>query len=478
MSLGPGDLIDNKYRIVKLIGEGGMGSVHEGENVRIRRRVAIKVLHAHAANNADALTRFEREAQAAGHIGSDHIMEVLDVGVLADGDRYMVMEFLDGEPLSSRIRSAGSLTPQHLVPLLRQALSGLDAAHKAGIIHRDLKPDNIFIVREKAGKTDFVKLIDFGISKFNVLGGDMAMTSTGAVMGTPYYMSPEQAKGSRSVDARSDIYSMGVIAFEALTGQVPFDGSTFNELMFKIVLAEPPQLKLLRPDLDPAFVAIVEKMMARDANARYQTCKEVVAALDGWANQGQPVPIAAATVVSPTAKAAPAAVAPAGAAPATVGTSSTWATSQVDSLPKKSLAPVFVVGGATLLLLGGVALAVAKLTGSDDESVAAGAASSNAPSASAARGTPAAAPPTVTADQPVSAQEPAPPAASAPPLASSALAPAASADLAAKDPTVDKARPARAPSRSARVGGSTPSSPPKAATPSSNGPAKAREFGY
>src|SRR6188508_892127 len=341
MSLRPGELIDNKYRIVRLIGEGGMGSVHEGENIRIKRRVAIKVLHKQDTNHEAAMLRFEREAQAAGRIGSDHIMEVLDLGMLADGDRYMVMEYLDGEPLSSRIRNAGRLTPHQLLPLLRQALSGLGAAHKAGIIHRDLKPDNIYIVHEKAGKSDFVKLIDFGISKFNVLGGDMAMTSTGAVMGTPYYMSPEQAKGSRSVDARSDIYSMGVIAFEALTGQVPFDGSTFNELMFKIVLADPPQLKLLLPEMDPAFAAIVEKMMARDADARHQTTAEAMAALDAWASgaQGQATFVSAPAPVvhrEPTPAVLPGSAA-GGLSPATVGTGSTWATSQVDGIPKRSL---------------------------------------------------------------------------------------------------------------------------------------------
>lgn len=470
MSLRPGDLIDNKYRIVRLIGEGGMGSVHEGENVRIKRRVAIKVLHKHAADNEAALTRFEREAQAAGHIGSDHIMEVLDVGVLADGDRYMVMEFLDGEPLSSRIRNAGSLTPQHLVPLLRQALSGLDAAHKAGIIHRDLKPDNIFVVREKAGKTDFVKLIDFGISKFNVLGGDMAMTSTGAVMGTPYYMSPEQAKGSRSVDARSDIYSMGVIAFEALTGQVPFDGSTFNELMFKIVLAEPPQLKLLRPDIDPAFAALVEKMMARDPEARYATCKEVIAALDTWTNTGQAVPVAAPTVVSPTANAAPPGVAPGAMSPATVGTSSTWATSQVDQIPKRSLAPVFAVGALGLLVLGGIALAVVKLTGSDDASVGASAASSTPAAATSGM---VESPPKAPEVEPVA---PAGPASAPTPISEppASAAPQASAEVAPSEPSRPKTPAARAPARTtARV-----TSPPKPATPTSNAPPKGREFGY
>src|SRR4051812_5696225 len=198
MSLEIGQILDGKYRIVRVIGEGGMGAVYEGENVRIRRRVAIKVLHAATATNAEAVQRFEREAQAAGRIGSDHILEVLDLGTLPNNDRFMVMEFLDGEPLSVRIQRKGRLEPRELGPLTRQVLAGLSAAHAAGIIHRDLKPDNIYILKEKAGTVDYVKIIDFGISKFQPLTGEgMNMTRTGTVMGTPYYMSPEQANGSR-----------------------------------------------------------------------------------------------------------------------------------------------------------------------------------------------------------------------------------------------------------------------------------------
>src|SRR5688572_4085479 len=163
--LSTGDIIDGKYRIVRPLGEGGMGAVYEGENTRIHRRVAIKVLHSNVAEQQEAVQRFEREAQAAGRIGSEHIVEVLDLGTLANGDRYLVMEYLEGDSLSSRIKNKGRITPQELCPVAYQLLEGLAAAHGAGIIHRDLKPDNVYLLKSRAGKPDFVKLLDFGISK-------------------------------------------------------------------------------------------------------------------------------------------------------------------------------------------------------------------------------------------------------------------------------------------------------------------------
>lgn len=282
MSLNIGDIIDGKYRIVRLLGEGGMGSVFEGENIRIHRQVAIKILHSSVAESVDAVQRFEREAQAAGRIGSDHIVEVLDLGDLPGGDRYMVMEFLEGEALNDRIRNRGRLAPREAAAIVIQLLEGLRAAHDAGIVHRDLKPENVFLLKNKGGRKDFVKIVDFGISKFSSLGGEFSMTRTGAVMGTPYYLSPEQAKGERSLDHRADLYAVGVILYEAVAGAVPFDGETFNELLFKIVLEPVKPLSTVAPDIDPAFSSIVNKAMARSPDARYQSAVELQNALSSW----------------------------------------------------------------------------------------------------------------------------------------------------------------------------------------------------
>lgn len=284
MNLQPGQIIADKYRIVRQIGQGGMGSVYEGENARIHRKVAIKTLHSQVAGKGDILERFEREAQAAGRIGSEHIVEVLDLGDLPDGSRFMVMEFLEGSTLGERIVKQGRIPPRDLVGILSQLLDGLGAAHAAGIIHRDLKPANVFLLSSRAGRADFVKILDFGVSKFNVMSSDeMSMTRTGAVMGTPYYMSPEQAKGARAIDTRSDLYSIGVIIYEAITGQVPFNAQTFNELIFKIALESPPPPEQFVPNLDPAFGVLMRKAMARDPAERFQTAGELKEAMLAWA---------------------------------------------------------------------------------------------------------------------------------------------------------------------------------------------------
>lgn len=397
MSLNTGEIIDGKYRIVRLIGEGGMGSVYEGENTLIHRRVAIKVLHAGLAESGEAVMRFEREAQAAGRIGSEHIVEVLDLGLLPNKDRYMVMEFMDGDNLRDRIAARGRMSPTELYPVACQILEALAAAHGAGIIHRDLKPDNVFLLKSRGGRTDFIKLLDFGISKFSQLGGDsgMSMTRTGSVMGTPYYMAPEQAKGARDIDHRVDLYAVGVILYEALTGQVPFNADTFNELLFKIVLEQPPPIEQVVPDIDPNFANIVRTGMARDRAERYATAQQFREALDAWAS-GQPVTAPAGAVLTP-AGGAQALTTPAGAmtagagrapSPATIArnaasqgpqtpTPGAWSQTGApgaEALPapkKKTGAIVAVAALAGLLVVGGAAWAIKSSSDSANATAAA-----------------------------------------------------------------------------------------------------------
>lgn len=293
MPLEIGEIIDGKYAIVGLLGAGGMGSVYEAENVLIHRRVAIKVLSAEVAGEEQFARRFEREAQAAGRIGSDHIVEVLDLGTLPTGERYMVMEYLQGESLRDRMVREGALATEELVPIMLGLLAGLEDAHAAGIIHRDLKPDNIFLTNDRE-QGDFVKIVDFGVSKFMDIGDDV--TTTGMTLGTPRYMAPEQAKGEKDIDFRADIYSVGVILFRALAGRPPFLADTYNELMFKVVLEDPPKLTEIVEGADPVLSGIADRAMRRDRDARYASAKEMADELRTWLlDQGHPLPIRAAT---------------------------------------------------------------------------------------------------------------------------------------------------------------------------------------
>jgi serine/threonine protein kinase len=290
-----GQLIDKKYRVDRLLGQGGMGAVYEGYHTLIDRRVAIKVLLPAAASSEQGSVRFEREVRATGRIGNDHIVEVYDVGMLPDGSRYMVSEFLDGETLASRL-THGPLPPSVVAELTIQLLDGLGAAHATGIIHRDLKPENLFLVKQKAGRSDFLKIIDFGISKFEADDlSAMSMTATGTVLGTPYYLSPEQARGNRDIDHRSDLYTVGVIMYEATTGNVPLQAESFNELLFKIALETPPSLAEVAPGIDAAFSQVVARAMARAREDRFQSAQDMAQALAAWLGRqsGLAVPSAA-----------------------------------------------------------------------------------------------------------------------------------------------------------------------------------------
>ena len=280
-----GDVIDEKYRLVKLIGEGGMGLVFEAEHMVIKRRLALKCLHTALASNKNIVERFVCEAQAAAAIGSEHIIEVTDGGRSDDGSPYLVMEYLEGEDLASLLRRQGRLAPERAVELAIQACEGLGAAHGAKIVHRDLKPENLW-VESKPDGSDWVKVLDFGIAKFQ----DLSLTPTDATMGTPYYMAPEQAERATQVDERSDVYALGVILYEMLAGRRPFEGDSIKEIMAQILFEEAPPLAEVAPALPQELVQIVTRAMSREPAVRYSSMAALAEALGAETSYVTPPP--------------------------------------------------------------------------------------------------------------------------------------------------------------------------------------------
>ena len=272
-TFAPGTLLAGKFRVIRRLGEGGMGSVYEIEHELTKHRRALKMLHAAMAAMPSIVERFLREASAAGRVGNPHIAETFDAGVLETGEPYLVMELLRGEPLSSRV-ARGPLLLHEVVDLIGQACVGVAAAHAAGIVHRDLKPDNLFVV-DVDGRP-FVKILDFGISKFDsAQTGGMALTKEGAAMGTPYYMSPEQIRGVGNLDARADVYALGVILYECLAGKRPFESDVLTHLAILIHAGEHQPLEQIRHDLPPGFADLVRHAMASDREKRMQSALEL-----------------------------------------------------------------------------------------------------------------------------------------------------------------------------------------------------------
>ena len=271
-----GQTIGGKYVVRSVLGEGGMGTVFEAEHAALGRSVAIKVLHPQQAKRAVAVKRFHQEARAAGAIGHPNICEVYDLGTLDDGSPYLVMEKLTGETLADRVAREGGLPFLDVVDTLNEVLSALTAAHDKGIVHRDIKPENVFLTR-RVGAAPVAKLLDFGVSKIMTHGGgddELALTRTGMVMGTPFYMSPEQARGDRDLDARVDIYGCGVMMYETLTGRRPFRASNYNALLVQILSAQPAPARELRGDLPVGFDRVIQKAMRRARDERYHTATD------------------------------------------------------------------------------------------------------------------------------------------------------------------------------------------------------------
>ena len=273
----------DKYRLTRQIGKGGMGVVYEAEHRDLGKRVAIKLMLEKYAQDGEATARFHREARAASRIGNPHIIDVIDTGTAPDGRAFVVMELLNGMPLSQVIELSGSIPPWRAVQIMRQVLRAVGAAHAKGIIHRDLKPDNIFIVNDGGEQHDFVKLLDFGISKIVDLEEQVAftkLTTTGVVMGTPLYMAPEQAMG-HPIERYADIYACGVILYEMLAGRPPFEGQTYAVLVAKLLTQPPPLLSTLKPGLPNAMVAAVHRALEKEPKDRFASAEQFLLALPG-----------------------------------------------------------------------------------------------------------------------------------------------------------------------------------------------------
>ena len=280
-----GRTIDGKYRIDALLGKGGMGAVFRAENTRIGKPVAIKILVRAYERGSESERRFSREARIVGSLGHPNIVEIFDLGALEDGAPYQVMELLEGRTLAERIRREGALEVDEALDVADQVLSALGAAHQRGIVHRDLKPDNVFLATR--GGVPVVKLLDFGISK-NLAREDetLSLTRPGAVVGTPYYLSPEQAKGD-PIDHRADIWSMGVVLYETLTGALPFQAENYNRLMMQILTTRPRPLRERRASIPEDVEAFVLRALAFDAAGRFQGAAEMRRAIRALRGRAQ-----------------------------------------------------------------------------------------------------------------------------------------------------------------------------------------------
>jgi tRNA A-37 threonylcarbamoyl transferase component Bud32 len=296
--LTSGQSIGN-YRILAKIGTGGMGAVYLAEHPLIGKKVALKVIHRELAGNREVVQRFFQEARAVNKIGNEHIVEIHDFGVTPENDHFYIMEYLEGHTL------AGVLAHEKLLPTMRalhigaQIASALAAAHAAGVIHRDLKPDNIMLMT-RLGDPDFVKVLDFGLAKMFAAGGAAVNTAIGVLLGTPQYMSPEACESKRDIDHRTDIYALGILLFQMMTGVLPFDGETMGEVLVKQVTALPPAPRGLNPAIPPSVEQVLLRCLAKPVDMRFPTMQALRdALLDPEAYLRASPPIAPARSVAP-----------------------------------------------------------------------------------------------------------------------------------------------------------------------------------
>ncbi len=268
-----GQVIGN-YKLISKLGEGGMGVVYLGEHPVIGKKVAMKAIHPELARNPEVVSRFVMEAKAVNQIGHEHIVDIGDFGNTPDGDFYFIMEYLQGESLADRLKREIVMSKNRALSIAAQVADALGASHDHGIIHRDLKPENIFLITRR-GNPDFVKVLDFGLAKLTQTEEKVThKTRAGSVMGTPYYMSPEQGEGKVQIDHRADIYSLGIILFEMLTGKVPFGGEGYGEIIVKHITHQAPSARKINPAISASVEMVLFQALAKDREDRFQTMHE------------------------------------------------------------------------------------------------------------------------------------------------------------------------------------------------------------
>jgi eukaryotic-like serine/threonine-protein kinase len=443
-----GTVLGEAYRLTREIGRGGMGAVYEGVHLRLNRRVAIKLMARELSANAEALARFRREAEVTSQLGHPHIVQVFDFGEAPTGEPYLVMEFLEGEDLDGRIRRVGRLSTAATAHIIKQVASALSATHAKGIVHRDLKPANVFVLAVE-GETDFVKVVDFGISK--VKAATTRLTSAAAVMGTPNYMSPEQAAGRvDEIDSATDQWALACIAYELLAGRPPFVGDNVASLLYQVVHEAPSPLAKTTPGLPAELEDVLRVALSKKPTERFASVAAFSRAFES-ATTGTgamlPTQLPAATPAPPsrpeiaaTGLAAPRAATATGQAKAvtTFGAAAGEAISAEPGTPKRGRALALGVGA---LAVAGVAVAAIALSSSRGSSPSASPAAAAAPPSGPP---PAAAPP-----------------ATAPPTAAPAPPPRAPKEAAA--PPEEHAAPPRARRRSTK--GAAPAAATTAAAP-------------